>query len=114
MIFSDLLSATRYAAETVNSNGEGVPGAATGFSVRAAVQRPKGVELQKLVEGWGTNDVWYVDTPTQLRTFDEQTGTPPDTLVIDGLSYEVCVVDHLRAVIKHYECVVRRIDTGRS
>lgn len=114
MIFSDTLTVTRTAAETVDSNGEGVAGATSSFTLLAAVQRPVGRELQKLVEGFGTRDMWYVDTATALRTFDEIAGTPSDTLVIDTYTYEVCKVDHVRAVIKHYECVVKRVDVGRA
>lgn len=114
MIFSDTLTVTRYAAETINSDGEGVPGASSTLTIRASVQRPTQRTLEKMLEGLGTSDAWHVDTTTALRTFDEQAGTPADTVVIDGLTYEVHRVEQHRAVIPHYECTVLRVDTGRT
>jgi hypothetical protein len=114
VIFSDVLTVTRTAAETINSLGRAVPGATSTFTAICSVQRPQGRLLEKLLEGFGTTDFWHVDTRTQLRTFDEQAGLPADTMVIDGLTYEVHQVEYHRAVIPHYECLVKRVNAGRS
>lgn len=115
MIFPDTLTGTRYAAETVSARGIGVPGATTALTgIRASVQRPGGHTLEKLAEGFGTRDWWYVDTATELRTFDEIAGTPADTVVIDSKDYEVHEVTHVRGVLPHYECLVKRVAAGRA
>ena len=115
MIFSNTLTGTRYAAETYGSDGRAVPGATTALSgILASVQRPAGRVLERLAEGGHTTDAWFVDTRTVLRTMDELTGTPPDEVVIDGLTYTVFEVVRERAVIPHYECLVLRKAEGRQ
>jgi hypothetical protein len=115
MIFSDTLTGTRYAAETRGSDGRAVAGATTALTgIAASVQRPDPEILARLLEGGHTMDAWFVDTRTALRTLDELNGTPADEVVIDGLTYVVFKVTHVRAVIPHYECLVLRQATGRQ
>ncbi len=116
MIFSDTLTVTRYAAETIDGLGVGVPGASSTFTCRSSTQRPSSHTLQKLLDGEGTKDAWNVDTTTQLRTRNERTGTPADTVSIDGEDYEVFKVEQHRtgSPIPHYECVVLRVNQGRT
>jgi len=114
MIYSDTLTVTRYATvQTVDATGR--PSADAGsstFTIRASVQRPDARTLQKIEEGLRTEDAWYVDTITALRSADERTGLPGDTLDIDGETFEVFKVTRVRAVIPHYECLVRRRGEG--
>jgi hypothetical protein len=70
--------------------------------------------MRRLAEGGHTQDAWHVDTRTALRTLNELTGTPPDEVVIDGLTYVVFEAKRVRAVIPHYECLVLRAPEGRQ
>lgn len=115
MIFSDTLTGTRYAAETRGADGRATPGATTALtSIRASVQRPDAKTLSYLTEGGHTDDAWFVDTTTALRTLDERAGTPADEVTIDGEVYVVFKSTHVRAVITHYECLVLRKGQGKS
>lgn len=117
MIFSDTLTGTRYAAETRGADGRAAPGAPTALaSFRASVQRPDAKTLERLAEGGHTQDAWFVDTRFALRTVDELTGTPADTVVIDSLVYAVFKVTRERpgSPIPHYECLVLRQAEGRQ
>mgnify|MGYP003654245284 CR=1 FL=1 len=112
-IASDTLTVTRYNVRTAASDGgASAKTVASTFSIRASVQRPRAKTLQKLMEGNRTQDAWYVDTYTAINTADELTATPADTMVIDGKTYEVFEVAHVRAVIIHYEALVLRIEEG--
>jgi hypothetical protein len=108
VIFSDTLTFTRYAAETRGADGRATSGASSTFTAACSVQRPKPHTLRKLQEGGHTDDAWYVDTVTPVRTRNESTGTPPDVVTIDGQPYEVFEVAHVRGVIVHYETLVLR------
>lgn len=113
MIFSDTLTVTRYAAQTRDAFGRASgPAAASTFTIRASVQRPDARALRKLEEGNRSDDAWFVDTVTEVRTEREDTGVPADTMVIDGLTYEVFKSTQVRAVLTHYECLVVRVEEG--
>ncbi len=115
MLFSDTLTVTRYAAQTRGSDGRvSAASAASTFSISASVQRPDARSLKKLMEGGHTDDAWHVDTWTALQGEDELAGTPADTTVIDGNTYEVFKVTHVRSVLPHYETLMRRVETGRQ
>ena len=112
-IMSDTLTVTRYSAQTRDAFGRAsVKASASTFTILASVQRPGGRTLDKLQEGHGTRDAWYVDTVTTLQTEDELAGTPADTLVIDGNTYEVHEDIGERAVLIHGEYLVKRVESG--
>ncbi len=112
---SDTLTVTRHSAQTRDAFGRASAKAvASTFTILASVQRPGANTLNKLMEGHNTRDAWYVDTVTTLQTEDETTGTPADTMVIDGKTYEVHEDISERAVLVHGEYLVKRVETGRQ
>jgi len=112
-IISDVLTVTRYAARTGTSDGRAsAKVVASSFPVPASVQRPSGRTLRKLMEANRTQDAWRVDSYIALQTADEMTGTPADTMVIDGKTYAAFEEIGVRAVIIHHEMLVLRIEEG--
>lgn len=122
MIFSDTLVHRTYGAAVPNAQGGDDYPAPTAGSVRASVQRPSNAELIQFgspYAGKRTNDMWFVDTPSVLKTADEMAARPADQVdIVDpngvARAYEVKAVQHVRGVIVHYEALVVRIEEAKQ
>lgn len=116
MIFSDTLTVTRFSAQTRDAYGRSSAlSSASTFTISASVQRPmKDKEVLKLMEGHRTRDWWHIDTVTALQSAEDTTSTPADRISIEGYTYEVIRCAQVRAVIPHYEALVKRVDEGAA
>tara|TARA_X000001388_G_scaffold28093_1_gene19844 strand:- start:1412 stop:1783 length:372 start_codon:yes stop_codon:yes gene_type:complete len=122
VIFSDTLVHRTYGVATANAlGGDDLP-APTAGSIRASVQRPSNAEVMRFRDqyvGKRTDDLWFVDTNSKLKTVDEPGGRPADQVDIVDASgvaraYEVVAVQYVRGVIVHYEALVARIVEGKQ
>jgi hypothetical protein len=86
----DLLSTGTYTVTrpglTTYVDGVRTVAAGTQFTITAAVQPLKGLELQRLPDGFRNGEVLACFTATELRTVD--TGEP-DLVTIDGRAHQV-------------------------
>jgi len=124
MIFNRTLTYYRYGAAVPNAQGgDDYPSPTTGTLV-ASVQRPARPLMREWLRvrdqaGIRTDDAWYVDTATDLRTFNEPAGVPADRVDIvdelgNTLTYEVCSSQAVEGPIPHWECIVCRVAEGKQ
>lgn len=108
---------TRYAAGSYVS-GRWVDGSTSTLTIRASVQPATSDQLRRLPEALRTRAAMGVITTTEVRTADEATGTPADTISIDGEDWEIQQVDAFGVAyapaLQHWEAVAMRSDRGRS
>lgn len=124
MIFNRTLTYYRYGAAVPNASGGDDWPSPTSSTLLASVQRPAGkikAEYLRLRDPAGvrTDDVWYVDTATELRTFNEPAGVPADRIeIVDELGvtvlYEVAMSIACEGPLPHWECTVCRVVEGKQ
>jgi len=108
---SKTLTVTRRAAGTF-VKGVWTPSIAapTTFPILASVQPAGPRDLQSLPEERRNRQSYLIFTDTQLLTVDVPGVTNPDTLVIDGETYEVSGPSAWQnSIIDHYEVIVQKI-----
>lgn len=79
------------------------------FTVEASLQPVTGEDLELLPSGLKKTDVRKVYTPTELKTVDEDAGTEPDVIIIDGKNYEVQTVEPWKGRrLAHFKCILTK------
>jgi hypothetical protein len=97
---------TRTAADTY-TNGVKVAGATSNVSIVASVQPLSGRDLQVLPEGQRADETLVLYTATQL--FTRTPSQAPDSISIDGSTYEVFKVETWNYIGEiHYRAFVSR------
>jgi len=108
----ETVTLTRYAAQTIGSDGRPDRGSPTSTSIAATVAPASPRTLERLPEGMRTRSVLTVHAYDQIRTADQHTGTPGDEIVRGGITYAVEVVDEwpaLGPIPQHWQAIVVRL-----
>ena len=85
-----------------------IPGTPKKFHVLASVQPLTPYEMQSLPEGRRARAAYTLFSDSHLQTV---TDNNPDTLVIDGLVFEVLsVAPFQNGILNHYRCVVSKME----
>lgn len=110
------LTRQRFGAQTIGTDGRGVPGATASDPITASVQPARGEDLQLLPEGMRQQQVIKLYTPAELRTADQYAGTPPDRVVlasafggVDAGTYQVQLVKPWPALLTHHFALATRL-----
>lgn len=82
------LTVTRGASGTYTA-GRLTPGETTTLTIAANVQPASGRDLLRLPEGLRTRETIAIWTAAELRTADEDAGTPADRVAYGGATYQV-------------------------
>lgn len=96
----------RFAVGTRGADGRFTAGASTDSTIYATVQPPSGDVVATLSEGERSRRARRVITTSELRTADQEDGTPADQVLIGGAYYEVRVVGNWNAVLPNYDATV--------
>ncbi len=98
------LSVKRGAASSAYVKGRWVPqDESTPITIRGSVQPSNGYKVQTLIEGKRLQGIVEIFTATLLKAADPQTGLPADRVTIDGLDWEVIMVEPWQnGILSHY------------
>lgn len=81
------------------------------LEIKGSLQPVTGKDLQLLPDGFKHTDVRKLYTKTKLFTTDEDAGTSPDYLIIDGNRYQVQTVEQWTGVrLSHYKVMVSKVE----
>lgn len=103
---SGTYTVTRYSASAYGTDGRLDAPTTSTFSILASVQPLTGRDLQRLPEGLRTAELLAVFTETELKT--QGATQDPDSVSIDGFSYEVQTVDRWGTLGNYYRAVVAK------
>lgn len=107
--FSADYSVARSALATYDVHGDPVAGASSSFSIRACVQPVSGRDLQRVPEGWRTQELITLFTPTELRT---KTGmNEPDVVTVNGVAYQVQQVERWAELGNYWRVLAMKVGT---
>jgi hypothetical protein len=90
------------------TRGRIADGTTSTISITASVSPATGVDLMRLPEGRRTSYAVMVITATELLNGGQGAATEADTLVIDGETFEVSVIDPWRDPLSRavgYKCI---------
>jgi hypothetical protein len=108
--FESGIAVTRYSAPTRTEGIYNDDSVETPLVIVASVQPMDGDTLLLFPEGERQREMLLVFTATLLRTVDEETNTPADTVTWNGHEYEVIKVrPYQMGALDHYECVIKRM-----
>lgn len=94
----------------VGSDGIFDPPSTSNISVQAMVAPLAGRDLQRLPEGLRASETRHVYTTVELR--GKAPGQRPDLVVIDGIDWQVEVVEDFSALGNYWRSTVRKV--GRT
>lgn len=101
---------TRTAAGTF-ALGMAVSGSTSALTVDGSLQQLTPRERALLPEGMRSKETKKLYTGTLLKGADEAAGTPPDTLVNGGITYQVVGVEDWGVTgIPHYKVILLKLD----
>ena len=107
--FESGIVVSRYLAPVETGGIWANPVVDTTFSIVVSIQPMDGDTLLLFPEGEREREMQLIFTETMLRTIDQDTGTPADTLVWNSYTYEVIKVrPYQMGALDHYECVIAR------
>lgn len=98
---------TRYSPSAYGSDGRLDASTTATFTVDACVQPLTGRELERLPEGLQTSEVLALWSPVELKT--QGAGQDPDSVLIDGDSYEVQKVERWNTLGAYWRVLLAKV-----
>lgn len=108
MLGIETFTLRRYDPETIGSDGR-ASRTYTDSSIDGVLQPLRGSELMSLPEGDRRRSPRKFYTETAVRTVDDETGTPADSIIADGETFQVQTVERQRKGLAHYKATLLKV-----